>query len=181
MFPFRIALQMLPQPRPEVVDRYLAVAGESGRLLWEVIECGWPGRGTVGLPGAFAAAALLAHADQDAKLRWTALATMKVAVERGEADPRQYTHIVDRTRAFEGKPTCMPPLGWVVWVLANGSPEAVNVRRREIWATRSASRSRAFSKGAKPGPFLAPIGLGQRVQLGLVLVWGKLSLLGVDK
>lgn len=182
MFTFRTALQMLPEPRSEAVDRYLAVADESGRLLWEVIEYGWPGRRKVGPAGAFAAAALLAHADHDARLRGAALAAMKVAVKRGEADPRHYAHIVDRTRAFEGKPTLYATFGvgqLGSWPME--APEAVDVRRREIGLPDLQADLRRFANGAKPGPFLAPFGLWQWMQLGFVMTLGKISLLGAGR
>ncbi|WP_027875960.1 hypothetical protein [Meiothermus cerbereus] len=176
-FVFHAALRRYPQPQPALVRGYLSAVEASNRLLWEAIQTGWPGRRVVGAAGAFAAAVLLAHADDDPLLRQAALRPMRVAVEKREADPRAYAHIVDRARAFEGRPTLFATFG--LGGLGEWPSEALEVvaLQRELLGLPSLEADlQRFAKGARPGPFLAPYTQWDWFKLAFLLGTARLSL-----
>ena len=176
-FVFHAALHGYPQPQPALVRGYLSAAEASRELLWETIRTGWPGRRVVGAAGAFAAAVLLAHADDDPLLRQQALPQMRAAVEKGEADPRAYAHIVNRARAFEGRPTLFATFG--LGGLGEWPSEALEVvaLQRELLGLPSLEADlQRFAKGARPGPFLAPYTQWDWFKLAFLLGTARLTL-----
>jgi len=176
-FVFHAALRGYPQPQPALVRGYLSATETSKRLLWEIIQTGWPDRRVVGAAGAFAAAVLLAHADDDPLLRQQALPQMRAAVEKGEADPRAYAHIVNRARAFEGRPTLFATFG--LGGLGEWPSEALEVvaLQRELLGLPSLEADlQRFAKGARPGPFLAPYTQWDWFKLAFLLGTARLTL-----
>ena len=175
-FVFHAALRGYPQPQPALVRGYLSATEASKRLLWEIIQTGWPDRRVVGAAGAFAAAVLLAYADDDPLLRQQALPQMRAAVERGEADPRAYAHIVDRARAFEGKPTLFATFGLGLGEWPSEALEVVALQRELLGLPSLEADLQRFAKGARPGPFLAPYTQWDWFKLAFLLGTARLTL-----
>ncbi|MFG2149019.1 DUF6624 domain-containing protein [Streptomyces sp. NPDC048696] len=67
-------------------------------------EYGWPGRTLVGEEAADAAWLLVQHADADPDYQQHALALLRDAVLRGEAEPRHLAYLTDRCLVHRGEP-----------------------------------------------------------------------------
>ena len=118
--PLVAALQSWDE-RPPEADALLAQNAENVGWLSAVIEDhGWPGLRSVGVEGADAAWLLAQHADaaNDVRRRW--LPHLQTAVERGDADPRQFATLVDRSAVVAGEPQVY---GTIVVLAADGEPE----------------------------------------------------------
>ncbi|GIW28454.1 MAG: hypothetical protein KatS3mg070_1817 [Meiothermus sp.] len=176
MFVFQAGLRRFPEPQPVLVRRYLLVVDAYTHLLWEAIQWGWPGRRAVGAAGAFAAAALLAHADHEPRLRQIALSQMRLAAEKHEADPRAYAHIVDRARALEGKPTLFATFGVGLGEWPSEPLEVVALERKRLGLPSLEADRKRFAKGARPGPFLAPYTQWDWFKLALLMGTARLTL-----
>jgi Family of unknown function (DUF6624) len=139
----------------EAVDRANA---ELGRLV-EGPE--WVAPERVGWSGAFAAAALVGHADDAPDTRRVAIECMRSGVEYGTVEPRRYAHLVDRDAVMRGHDQYYG----TIFVPVDGTPRAVwpMPPEHEIDRARQAinlpplryDRQR-YEQGATPGPFLVP-------------------------
>ncbi len=95
-------------------------AANVARLGEIVATDGWPGLRQVGADGADAAWMLAQHADRANDLRRSWLPQLRAAVESGDADPRHYAALVDRSAAVAAEPQ---QFGEIVMLAADGEPE----------------------------------------------------------
>jgi hypothetical protein len=115
----------------------------------------------LGWSGAFAAMALLVHADDLPELRRTAIEGLAARVVTGEVDARRFAHLADRAAAMEGRPqvygTLFVPVDGTprsVWPMAGESE--IDEARRTIGLPPLQEDRRRYECGAQPGPFLIP-------------------------
>ena len=107
--------------RPPEADALLAQNAENVERLGTIIDAhGWPGLRLVGVEGADAAWLLAQHADaaNDARRAWLPL--LRSAVESGDADPRHFATLADRSAVVAGE---AQEYGTVVVLAADGEPE----------------------------------------------------------
>ena len=177
MFTLRPALRDLHDrgDGPTFVDEAAAAADRANDHIRSLIsEPRWPSREEIGWTGAFAAAALVGHADDDATLRRAAIEHMRDGVGHGVVDPRRFAHIVDRANAMDGKPqlygTLFVPVDGqptAVWAMAP-TDEVANARRSIGLPSLEQDTSR-YERGATPGPFLIPFTRPDWILLGVRL------------
>jgi 23S rRNA (guanosine2251-2'-O)-methyltransferase len=109
------------EERPPEADALLAVNTENVTWLSEIIEVhGWPGLRSVGVEGADAAWLLARHADAANEARRAWLPVLGAAVESGDADPRHFATLVDRTAVIAGE---LQQYGTIVVLADDGEPE----------------------------------------------------------
>ncbi|WP_433250640.1 DUF6624 domain-containing protein [Actinomadura nitritigenes] len=85
--------------------RFAWVDGGNAAWLDRVVRRrGWPGTALVGRDAAHAAWLLAQHADWRRRAQRRFLRTMREAVERGDADPRDLAYLEDRVRVNAGLP-----------------------------------------------------------------------------
>ncbi|MEC4018188.1 DUF6624 domain-containing protein [Streptomyces sp. H27-D2] len=89
-----------PQPQPATPSS----SDNTAALKRITAEWGWPGRTLVGAEAAEAAWLLVQHADGDPDFQAHALDLLDDAVYLGEAEPRHFAHLTDRTRIAQGQP-----------------------------------------------------------------------------
>ncbi len=78
---------------------------ENGHRLQEIIqEIGWPNKTKVGEAGSEAAWMILQNAISLPQLQRESLPLLKDEIMKGEMEPHQYAHLVDRVCFFERKP-----------------------------------------------------------------------------
>lgn len=148
---------------PIVVQAFVRQAEEAFDRLYVVAkEHGWPSRAMVGDDGGFAAAAILAHADSERSRRDELLELMREALRRGEVDPRQFGHIVDRVAIIKGDGQVYGTVmgtqsgeARLFWPIADA--DGVNARRSAIGLPPIEDDLGLFRDGASNGPFLIPI------------------------
>lgn len=94
--------------------------GEVDARLLTIMAGGWPGLRDVGADAVDAAWMLAHRADHlnDERRAW--LPALRAAVEAGDADPRHYATLVDRTAAVDGDPQ---EFGTLVHRASDGEPE----------------------------------------------------------
>jgi hypothetical protein len=121
----------------------------------------WVSPAEVGWSGAFAAAALVGHADDLPDVRQTAIERMRSGVAAGTVEPRRFAHLSDRVAAMHGRDqiygTLLVPVGGKpqsVWPMAR--EEEVDEARRTIGLPPLRDDRVRYEAGAKPGPFLIP-------------------------
>jgi hypothetical protein len=89
---------------PAEMARLMEMDSDNTRwLAAAVAQVGWPGRSSVGADGASAAWRLAQHADLNPALQRRFLASLSLAVERGEASPADLAHLTDRVRLARGE------------------------------------------------------------------------------
>jgi len=96
---------------------------------------------------------------------------------KGEADPRAYAHIVDRARAFEGRPTLFATFG--LGGLGEWPSEALEVvaqERKRLGLPSLEADLQRFAKGARPGPFLVPYTQWDWFKLAFLMGTARLTL-----
>ncbi|QQC92094.1 DUF6624 domain-containing protein [Streptomyces alfalfae] len=90
-------LAKVPGKTAEDVDRWMRVAAENERFLWDVLhDRGWPGHTLVGEQGSADAMLVVQHASQDRKLQRFALGCLIEAVDAGDADAAHVAYLTDR-------------------------------------------------------------------------------------
>ncbi|MFD5751091.1 DUF6624 domain-containing protein [Streptomyces sp. NPDC127033] len=95
----------VPNKAAADVDRWMRVAAENQRLLWDVLGVhGWPGHSLVGTQGSADAALIAQHATEDRKLQRFALARLIEAVDAGDALPAHIAYLTDRIHLHAGVP-----------------------------------------------------------------------------
>ncbi|MGW5689330.1 DUF6624 domain-containing protein [Nonomuraea sp. NPDC003754] len=98
----------LPKDGPvpgDLMEKWRSVDDDNTAYLKQVVdEYGWPGYDLVGEEGAQAAWLLAQHADHDLDFQRRCLALLQVAVDGGQAAPRNLAYLVDRVRVGEGRP-----------------------------------------------------------------------------
>lgn len=147
-------------PRPIIDASALAV--DLNATIATVAASSWPPASELGFAGAFAAAALFAHADDDVALRDHALPLFKEAVLAGEADPRHFAHVHDRHRAERdglqtyGSLIVPTPGGDAEYVCPIADVADAEHLRKVIGLSSLAAARAAWTRGVKPGPFLMP-------------------------
>lgn len=77
-------------------------AARTERLAEIIAEHGWPGYSLVGEEAEDAAWAIAQHSDQDVDFQKTALQSLTVAVEAGDASPGNLAYLTDRIAVNEG-------------------------------------------------------------------------------
>lgn len=164
MFTLRPALRDL-QTRgdsPTCVLRLTEAADRANAEIGAMLDQpDWVSPKSVGWIGAFAAAALVAHADDAPDTRRTTIERMRAGLGRGVVDPRRFAHIVDRDAAMHGRDQVYGTL----FVPVDGTPQAVwpmpperdiDEARRTIGPSPLRNDRTLYEEGAQPGPFLVP-------------------------
>ena len=134
----------------------------TGPAAEEIItRYGWPFRSVIGESAAMHLSALVAHADERNTFRRTALEAMSAALKAGEADPRHFAHIYDRTCAVAREPQLYGSLiapkdgeGIVIWPVQD--PQQLDARRRGIGLPSLTEDLDLYRRGAVMGPFMVP-------------------------
>jgi hypothetical protein len=151
---------------PSELQRAVAFKDVTGAAAEEIItRHGWPFRSVIGESAAMHLSALVAHADERNTFRRKALKAMSVTVEAGEADPRHFAHIYDRTCAVAREPQLYGSLiapkdgdGIVIWPVQD--PEQLDARRRGIGLPPLSQDIGLYRRGAVMGPFMVPTPAG---------------------
>jgi hypothetical protein len=151
---------------PSELQRAVAFKDVTGAAAEEIIaRHGWPFRSVIGESAAMHLSALVAHADERNAFRRKALEAMSVAVQAGEADPRHFGHIYDRTCAVAREPQLYGSLiapkdgeGTVIWPVQH--PEQLDARRRGIGLPALSEDLDLCLHGAVMGPFMVPAPTG---------------------
>lgn len=113
------------------------------------------------MDGRVAAAALVAHADDDARLRADAIESMRAGLDGNEVEARRFAHLIDRDRSMQGQ----PQLYGTLFVPVDGVPRSVwpmeadteiASARQTLGLPPLAEDRRRYEHGARPGPFLMP-------------------------
>jgi hypothetical protein len=151
---------------PSELQRAVAFKDVTGAAAEEIIaRHGWPFRSVIGESAAMHLSALVAHADERNTFRRKALEAMSVAVKAGEADPRHFAHIYDRTCAVAREPQLYGSLiapkdgeGIVIWPVLD--PEQLDARRRGIGLPPLSEDLDLYRRGAVMGPFMVPTPTG---------------------
>lgn len=174
MFTLRSALRDLAARSSNEVDisEEIGAADHANRVLRALVDdADWPTQDEFGWTGAFAAAALVGHADDAAPLRRAALSLMRRGLERGEVDPRRFAHLVDRARSMDGKPqlygTLFVPVAGVpksVWPMV--PDDEMGRARHKLGLPPFDEDRRRYERGARPGPFLIPYTRRDWITLG---------------
>ncbi len=163
MFTLRPALRELERrgDASRVVAGLAGVADRANAAIWELVERDWVTPASFGWSGAFAAVALVAHADDAPDARRAAIDRMRVGVDDGSVEPRRFAHVVDRDAAMRGRDQIYGTL----FVPIEGDPQPLwpmpaertvdDARRMIGLPSLSADRAR-YQSGARPGPFLVP-------------------------
>jgi hypothetical protein len=164
MFTLRPALRELERigAAPGLVGPMIQAADRANAAVAAYVERpSWPSPEEVGWSGAFAAAALVVHADDAPRVRQTAMERMRSAVDAGAADPRRFAHLADRCAAMCGHDqiygTLVVPVDGelkTVWPIA--SEGAVDEARSEIGLPPLSVDRLRYEEGAQPGAFLIP-------------------------
>ncbi|MEU1464985.1 DUF6624 domain-containing protein [Streptomyces sp. NPDC005727] len=90
-------LAKVPGKTAQDVDRWMRVAADNERFLWDVLQAhGWPGHTLVGEQGSADAMVIVQHATRDRKLQRFALGCLVEAVDAGDADPAHVAYLTDR-------------------------------------------------------------------------------------
>jgi len=147
---------------PPEIRRAVAFKDVSGAAIEEIIaRHGWPFRSVIGESAAVHLSALAAHADERNTFRQKALEAMSLAVKVGEADPRHFAHIYDRTCAVAREPQLYGSLiapkngeGIVIWPVHD--PQQLDARRRGIGLPPLSEDLDLYRRGAVMGPFMVP-------------------------
>ncbi len=100
----------------------LSINEANGRRLGELVDGlgAWPGLREVGAEATDAAWLLAQHADRANDQRRAWLPLLRSAVETGDADPRHYATLADRTAAVAGEPQ---EYGTILILADDGEPE----------------------------------------------------------
>ncbi|MGH3210822.1 MAG: DUF6624 domain-containing protein [Trebonia sp.] len=149
------------EAHPEI-QRAVAFTDETGVAIEDIIaRHGWPFRSVIGESAALHLSALVAHADERNTFRRKALGAMSAAVKAGEADPRHFAHIYDRTCAVAREPQLYGSLiaprdgeGIVLWPVRD--PQQLDTRRRGIGLPSLDEDLDLYRCGAVMGPFMVP-------------------------
>jgi len=89
---------------PAAMQQWLRTEQDNAAWLRQLLaERGWPGRSLVGDDGAHAAW-LLTQNDPDAAFHRRCLSLVRAAVHVGEADARDWAHLLDRVLLSRGQP-----------------------------------------------------------------------------
>jgi hypothetical protein len=147
---------------PTELRRAVAFKDVTGAAAEQIIaRHGWPFRSVIGESAAVHLSALVAHADERNTFRRKALEAMSVAVQAGEADPRHFAHIYDRTCAVAREPQLYGSLiapkdgeGIVIWPVQD--PQQLDARRRGIGLPPLIEDLDLYRRGAVMGPFMIP-------------------------
>lgn len=112
------------------------VRTKHNQRLKEIISTyGWPGIQLVGLEGASGMWLLVQHQDKDLAFQKQCLVLLKEAVEKQEAQAREYAYLLDRVRKNENLPQVygtqweLKDRKWLLYSLE--TPENLNQRRLE--------------------------------------------------
>ncbi|MFI2372069.1 DUF6624 domain-containing protein [Streptomyces sp. NPDC018833] len=90
-------LAKVPSKTAQDVDRWMQVAADNERFLWDVLHAhGWPGHALVGEQGSADAALIVQHATRDRRLQRFALGCLIEAVDAHDADPANVAYLTDR-------------------------------------------------------------------------------------
>jgi hypothetical protein len=163
MFTLRPALRELERrgDASRVVAGLAGVADRANVAICALVEDDWPPPASVGWSGAFAAVALVAHADDAPDVRRAAIDRLRVGVDNGSVEPRRFAHVVDRDAAMRGRDQIYGTL----FVPIEGDPQplwpmpaerTVDDARRMIGLPSLSADRTLYQSGARPGPFLAP-------------------------
>lgn len=119
--PLITALAAWEDAPPEAAT-LLAVNEANGARLAELIDGlgAWPGLREVGAEATDAAWLLAQHADRANDRRRAWLPLLREAVKAGDADPRHYATLADRTAAVAGEPQ---EFGTILILAEDGEPE----------------------------------------------------------
>lgn len=113
------------------------VAKRHNQQLKEIVSTfGWPGIQLVGIEGAEGMWLLIQHQDKDIAFQKQCLVLLKKAVEKQDAQYREYAYLLDRIRKNEN----LPQVYGTQWELKEGKwylyrteiPELLNQRRLEV-------------------------------------------------
>jgi hypothetical protein len=163
MFTLRPALRELERrgDASGIVAGLADVVDRANAAVWALVERDWLSPASVGWSGAFAAAALVAHADDAPDARCAAIDRMRVGVEIGSVEPRRFAHVVDRDAAMRGRDqiygTLLVPIEGdpqLLWPMSD--EHTVDEARRAIGLPSLSFDRALYRSGARPGPFLVP-------------------------